>query len=151
MKTQATSYLDARPSKSFTKESATSFAGASVRPTVRPDSTLGGHCLSLIDPHLIDVPTLSLWADTGLIAIHRLVTDLLHMVYIHSVRVLKFKPFLTSKDNLHSASHQRNYTGAGPVKPPSDGSCYYCGQKGRYIRNCKSRQSDLSREAHVVC
>ncbi|GFS00786.1 reverse transcriptase [Elysia marginata] len=38
MKTRATSYLNARQSKSFTKASTTSFAGASVRHTVRPDS-----------------------------------------------------------------------------------------------------------------
>ncbi|GFO06925.1 Zinc finger protein [Plakobranchus ocellatus] len=38
LKTQATSYLDARPSKSFIRDSATSFAGESIRPTARSDS-----------------------------------------------------------------------------------------------------------------
>ncbi|GFN78673.1 retrovirus-related pol polyprotein from transposon opus [Plakobranchus ocellatus] len=38
LKTQATLYLDARPSKSFIKDSATSFAGESIRPTARSDS-----------------------------------------------------------------------------------------------------------------
>ncbi|GFN92303.1 reverse transcriptase [Plakobranchus ocellatus] len=108
---------------------------------------LGAHLLSLIDPQLIDVPTLRLLGR------HTSHTSSDHRPSTHGVHLFgkSIKPFLTSKDNPRSAPHHRNYSDAGSVKPPPDGACYYCGKKGHYIRDCRRRQTDLSRKAHVVC
>ncbi|GFO41531.1 gypsy retrotransposon integrase-like protein 1 [Plakobranchus ocellatus] len=145
LKTQATSYLDARPSKSFIKDSATSFAGESVRPTARSDSRRpSSHSYRSPTHRRVNTPSLGR---------HTSHTSSGHRPPTHGVHSFgkSIRPFLTSKDNPRSASHQRNSTGAGSVKPPSDGACYYCGKKGHYIRDCRRRQADLSREAHVVC
>ncbi|GFO20836.1 Pol polyprotein [Plakobranchus ocellatus] len=145
LKTQATSYLDARPSKSFIKDSATSFAGESVRPTARSDSRRPS-----IHSYRSQTHTR---ANTPSLGRHTSHKSSGHRPPTHGVHSFgkSNRPFLTSKDNPRSASHQTNSKGAGSVKPPSDGACYYCGKKGHYIRDCRRRQADLSREAHVVC
>ncbi|GFN86512.1 gypsy retrotransposon integrase-like protein 1 [Plakobranchus ocellatus] len=146
LKTQATSYLDARPSKSFIKDSATSFAGESVRPTARSDSR--GPSI-----HSFTGSQTFTRANTPSLGRHTSRTSSGHRPPTHGVHSFgkSNRPFLTSKDNPRPASHQRNSKGAGFVKPPSDGACYYCGKKGHYIRDCRRRQADVSREAHVVC
>ncbi|GFN87060.1 Zinc finger protein [Plakobranchus ocellatus] len=145
LKRQATSYLDARPSKSFIKDSATSFAGESVRSTARSDSRRPS-----IHSYRSQTHTR---ANTPSLDRHTSRTSSGHRPPTHGVHSFgkNNKPFPTSKDNPRSASHQRNSKGAGSVKPLSDGACYYCGKKGHYIRDCRRRQADLSREAHVVC
>ncbi|GFO08993.1 hypothetical protein PoB_003549800 [Plakobranchus ocellatus] len=145
LKTQATSYLDARPSKSFIKDSATSFAGESVRPTARSDSRRPS-----IHSYRSQTHTR---ANTPSLGRHTSRTSSGQRPPTHGVHSFgkSNRPFFTSKDNPRSASHQRNSKGAGSVKPPSDGACYYCGKRGHYIRDCRRRQADLSREAHVVC
>ncbi|GFO17849.1 gypsy retrotransposon integrase-like protein 1 [Plakobranchus ocellatus] len=145
LKTQATSYLDTRPSKSFIKDSATSFAGESVRLTARLDSRRPS-----IHSHGSQTHTR---ANTPSLGRHTSHTSSGHRPPTHGVDSFgkSNRPFLTSKDNPRSASHQRNSKGAGSVKPPSDGACYYCGKKGHYIRDCRRRQAGLSRGAHVVC
>ncbi|GFO49822.1 reverse transcriptase [Plakobranchus ocellatus] len=145
LKTQATSYLDARPSKSFIKDSAISFAAESVRPTACADSRRPSTHSYRSQTHTR--------ANTPSLGRHTSRTSSGHRPPTHGVHSFgkSNKPFPTSKDNPRSASHQRNSKGAGSVKPPSDGACYYCGEKGHYIRDCRRRQADLSREAHVVC
>ncbi|GFO46647.1 gypsy retrotransposon integrase-like protein 1 [Plakobranchus ocellatus] len=121
LKTQATSYLDARPSKSFIKDSATSFAGESVRPTARSDSRRPS-----IHSYRSQTHTR---ANTPSLGRHTSRTSSGHRPPTHGVHSFgkSNKPFPTSKDNPRSASHQRNSKGAGSVKSPSDGACYYCG------------------------
>ncbi|GFN80211.1 Zinc finger protein [Plakobranchus ocellatus] len=145
LKTQATSYLDARPSKSFIKDSATSFAGESVRSTARSESRRPS-----IHSYRSQTHT---GANTPSLGRHTSHTSSGHRPPTHSVHSFgkSNRPFLTSKDNPRSTSHQKNSKGAGSVKPPSHGACYYCRKKGHYIRDCRRRQADLSREAHVVC
>ncbi|GFO46439.1 hypothetical protein PoB_007294400, partial [Plakobranchus ocellatus] len=81
LKTQATSYLDARPSKSFIKDSATSFAGESVRPTARSDSRRPS-----IHSYRSQTHTRANTPSLGRHTLHkyRLATDHLHMAYTHS-------------------------------------------------------------------
>ncbi|GFN78694.1 gypsy retrotransposon integrase-like protein 1 [Plakobranchus ocellatus] len=127
------------------KDSATSFAGESVISTARSDSRRPP-----IHSYRSQTHTR---ANTPSLGRHTSHTSSGHRPPTHGVHSFgkSNKPFPTSKDNPRSASHQRNSKGAASVKPPSDGACYYCGKKGHFIRDCRRRQADLSREAHVVC
>ncbi|GFO17811.1 alpha-2-macroglobulin-like protein [Plakobranchus ocellatus] len=102
LKTQATSYLDARPSKSFIKDSTTSFAGESVRPTARSDFRRPSIHSYRSQTHI--------HANTPSLGRHTSHTSSGHRPPTHGVHSFdkSNRPFRTSKDNPRSASHQKN-------------------------------------------